>query len=117
MRAGFTTSITILRPKVEEDEFASEALDWTDPEEVAVDFMVSVQPMSSSEGPADRPQVISGWQLISPPGRDLPLRSIDRIRIPSGMVFAVIGDILRFPHPMKPNGVHHVEAILERVSG
>ena len=117
MRLGFTTTITILRPTVGEDEFGTDSLDWSDPEPVPVDFMVSVQPLSSSEGPAERPQVVTGWQLISPPGRDLPLRSIDRIRIPSGMVFAVIGDILRFPHPMTPNGVHHVEAMLERASG
>lgn len=114
---GFTSTISILRPTVEEDEFGSTSTDWSSPEVVPVDFMVSLQPLTSTEGPVERPQVITGWQLITPPNTDLPLRSVDRIRIPSGMVFAVIGDILRFPHPIKPNGVHHVEAMLERVSG
>lgn len=115
---GFTSQIAILRPKVVEDEFSSgTTLDWSSPDEVPVEFLVSVQPLASSEGPVERPQVVTGWQLITPPGRDLPLRSIDRVKMPSGLTFAVIGDILRFPHPIKPNGVHHVEAMLERVSG
>ena len=48
MRPGFTTTITILRPTVEEDEFGTDVLDWSDPEPVPVDFMVSVQPLSSA---------------------------------------------------------------------
>lgn len=115
---GFTSRITILRPTVVEDEFSSgTTLDWSKPERVPVDFLVSLQPLTSTEGPVERPQVITGWQLITPPGRDLPLRSIDRVESAAGQVLAVIGDILRFPHPIRPEGVHHVEAMLERVTG
>lgn len=114
---GFTSRITILRPTVVEDEFGTRTLDWSKPERVPVDFLVSLQPLTSTEGPAERPQVITGWQLISPPGTDLPLRSIDRVESAQGQVLAVAGDILRYPHPIRPDGVHHVEAMLERAAG
>lgn len=117
---AFTSQITILRarPSTVFDEFStSTTLDWSDPEKVPVEFRVSVQPLSSSEGPVERPQVVTTWQLITPPGRDLPLRSTDRIRLMSGMEFAVVGDVQRWPHPIKPGAVHHVEAMLEMVSG
>ncbi|WP_010541899.1 hypothetical protein [Dietzia alimentaria] len=120
MSRGFTTEIVILKALETVDEFGSGAPspDWTlPPEKVPVGFYVSVQPLTSSEGPVERPQVVTGWQLITPPGRDLPLRSVDRVRTAAGQVFAVVGDVLRFPHPIKPNGVHHVEVMLERVSG
>lgn len=120
MSRGFTTEITVLKALETVDEFGSGAPspDWTlPPEKVPVDFPVSVQPLMSSEGSAERPQVVTGWQLITPPGRDLPLRSIDRVRTAAGQVFSVVGDVLRYPHPMRLNAVHHLEVMLERVSG
>lgn len=120
MSRGFTTSITILQPLRAVGRYSSgvDPYDWTlPPTRVPVDFPVSVQPLTSSEGPPERPTVVTGWQLIGPPGRDLPLRPQDRVEAASGEVYSVDGDVLRFPHPTRMNAVHHVEAMLERVKG
>lgn len=117
MAAGYTSTITILRPGVVESDHASEpVLDHSDPERIEVPFLVSMQPMTSTEGPSTRPQVVSGWWLCTPAGRDLDLRPTDRVEFGS-IELEVIGEVGRWPHPIRPGAVHHVEAMLERVVG
>lgn len=114
---GFTTKISILRGREILDEFDSR-IDWSDPEEIEVEPLVSLQPATSSEGPVERPQVVTWWTLVTRPGHDLPLRSTDRVRVAgSGMALSVVGDVQRWPHPIVPGAVHHVEAQLQVVSG
>lgn len=118
MIGGFTTTITILRARTVMGRYASEgSLDWTNPDRIAVDFPVTVQPLSSSEGDVDRPSTTTGWQLITPPGRDLPLGPHDRVELAMGGVYSVDGEVLRFPHPRRMNTVHHIEVMLELVVG
>ena len=117
MSQGFTTEIEILRATWVEDRYSSSGgrWSWEDPEVTPVEFPVSVQPMTSSEGPPERPTLITSWQMITPPGRDLPLDSKSRIRVASGDEYSVDGDVHRFPHPTIINGVHHLEVQLQRV--
>lgn len=119
MIGGFTTTITILKPLMSKGDYGSESQpDWTlPPTRVTVEFPVSVQPMTSSEGSPERPTVVTGWQLIGPRGRDLPLGSQDRVEVASGAVYSVKGDVLRFPHARRLNAVDHVEAMLELRTG
>lgn len=118
MIGGFTTTITILKATRRSSRYASEeVLDWSDPQRVKVDFPVSVQPLSSSEGSPERPTVVTGWQLIGPPGKDLPLGPQDRVELAIGGTYNVDGEVLRFPHPTRMNTVHHVEVMLELRSG
>lgn len=118
MRQGFTTTITILKAKRVKGKYSSqETLDWSDPNRIEVGFPVSVQPLSSSEGDPERPTVVTGWQLLTPPGKDLPLDPEDRVELAIGGTYSVDGDILRFPHPTRMNAVHHVEVMLELRTG
>lgn len=116
--AAFASRIVVLRPAMVGGRYASEpSPDWTvDPERVEVPFLVSVQPVSSSEGSPERPTVTTRWRLIGPPGRDIALRAVDRVEVDGEAVFSVDGDVGRWR--LGPAGrVHHVEAALERVEG
>lgn len=117
--SGFTTSVTVLRPKMKTDRYSTvQVPDWTQtPDRQALPYPVSVQPASSSEGNPDRPMVTTHWVLIGPPGQDPDIRATDRIETSLGEVLSVDGDVARFPHPTRVGAVHHVEIALKRVSG
>lgn len=116
--AAFVDSIVILQPRVTVDRYSSiEKVDWTQPpERVVVPFRVSVQPAGSSEGEPERPAVTTTWKLITPPGRDLALRSQDRVEVNGEMTMSVVGDVARY-RAGAPGRVHHVQAALEKVTG
>lgn len=116
--AAFVDSIVILQPHVEIDRYSSiETIDWTKPPtRVEVPFLVSVQPLDSSEGAPERPAVTTTWRLLTPPGRDLALRPQDRVEVNGEMTLSVVGDVARY-RAGAPGRVHHVRAALERVSG
>lgn len=116
--AAFVDSIVILQPQVVIDRYSSvEKPDWTKPpSRVSVPFLVSVQPMSSGEGGPERPAVTTSWRLLTPPGRDLGLRSVDRVEVNGEMTMSVVGDVARY-RAGAPGRVHHVKAALEKVTG
>lgn len=112
---GFTTPIVIQRPATRTSRKSSiPVLDYDNATEIAVPFLVSLQPQGSTEGPVERPQVSTSWRLITPPNTDLDLRSNDRVKSGS-IVLEVVGDVAKWPHPMRINAVHHVEAYLQEV--
>lgn len=115
---AYTARIDILRPREVTSRYTpgSVTLDYDDPEVIPVEERVSLQPVSSREQGENRFSVVSGWWLSTRIGVDIDLRDTDRIRYGS-MVLSVLGDVLRYPHPIRANAVHHVEATLERVSG
>lgn len=115
---AYTTRIDILRPREVESRYnpGDYTLDYDDPEVIPVPTRVSLQPVASKEQADGRMSVVTGWLLSTPVGVDIDLRSTDRVRA-KGRVLSVLGDVLRFPHPIKPTGVHHVEASLEEVTG
>ncbi|OZF41913.1 hypothetical protein [Rhodococcus sp. 14-2470-1a] len=115
---AYTTRIDILRPREVKDRYSSDAtsLDYSDPIVIPVERRVSLQPAASREQGDFRHGVISGWSLVTPVGMDIDLRSIDRVRH-GDRVLEVLGDVVRWPHPIRPELVHHVEATLEEVRG
>ncbi|QOV99513.1 hypothetical protein [Rhodococcus pyridinivorans] len=115
---AYTTRIEILRPREVPSRYTpgSVSLDYSDPEVIPVDMRVSLQPTASKEQADGRMSVVSGWFLSTPVGADIDLRSTDRVRA-LGRVMQVLGEVLRWPHPIRPGGVHHVEATLEEVTG
>lgn len=117
MALMFTSKIAILRAAKRQSAHSSlPVLDWDNAVEIEVEDLVSLQPQSSSEGDQTRPQVITGWWLSTRAGKDLDLEASDRV-VCGELVLSVVGDVARWPHPMKVGAVHHVEANLERVTG
>ncbi|WP_037184853.1 hypothetical protein [Rhodococcoides fascians] len=115
---AYSARIDILRPREVKDRYSSEAvsLDYSDPIVIPVERRVSLQPAASREQGDNRNGIITGWVLTTPTGMDLDLRSTDRVRH-GERVLEVIGDVARWPHPIRPDLVHHVEAALEEVRG
>lgn len=118
MSVIFNQAITILRARKTGSIYSTEQVDdWDNPIAIPVPFPVSIQPRGSTEGGVERQQVTRRWALYTPPGRDLDLRASDRVRLSTGSVLMVNGAPLHWPHPWKPEAVHHVEADLEVVDG
>ncbi|OZC62142.1 hypothetical protein CH267_00955 [Rhodococcus sp. 06-621-2] len=118
MRAGFTSTVEIMRPDVvTRDQYQNDVADWESATIVAVPDPVSMQTGSQSEtGSTEyRSTVTTQYRLFTLPGIDLDLVETDRVRW-AGRVFEVI-EISRWPHPMILNGVHHVEVQLQEVKG
>lgn len=112
----FDQDITVLRAAVTRDRYNNETRDWTSPQRWDV-AGVSMQPASQVEDVTSeaREMVTTGWRLQTRSG-DLDLRSDDRV-LWAGRELEVVGEIARWPHPIRPGEVHHVEAFLEKRSG
>lgn len=115
----FNQTLEVAGPRYVSSPYSSEMVaDWSHPEWVPVDFLVSVQPDSSSEGTVERPTTVSRFILITPPGTDIPsLKADAQVRVGGVMVCEVVGEPGRWPDPFTPGVVHHVEAVLEVVHG
>lgn len=90
--------------------------DW--PNAAEVEYRdVSMQPAGTSES-SSQPgtRVVTGWQLQSRAGQDMDVLPTDRIRW-GDRVLEVIGEVARWPHPIKRGQVHHVEIRLQQVRG
>ena len=113
----FHQQITRLRAPLVEGRLGSKVRDWDNAAETVFDN-VSVQPSTSREaGGEPREQVVTGWRVFTPAGVDLDVLPSDRFRIDNGAVCEVIGEVARWPHPIKRGRVHHVEFDLQRVTG
>lgn len=115
----FNQQVEVLRPALIDSPYSKDpVLDWDNPEYVALDFRVSIQPASSTEGPVERPQVVTSWRLYTPPGTDIPdLAAGSKVRIGGTLVVSIVGHPARWPDPNRPGVVHHLEANLEVVNG
>ena len=112
----FHDAITIVRPLVTRDRYGSDVLDYTAGTRILVSG-VCVQPRSSTETTTDaRDMVTTGWRIYTPAGMDLDVTPTDRIEW-AGRTCEVLGDIARWPHPVRPGHVHHVEVDVQKVSG
>jgi hypothetical protein len=105
-----------LRPGVKTDRGGNAVPDWS-PD--AVDQLpvsrLSIQPTTSTEATdTTRTAVVSGWQLISEPGTAPDIVSSDRFEFDS-ITCEVVGEVARWPDSF--GGVHHIEAVLKRVTG
>ncbi|WP_394621298.1 hypothetical protein JNUCC0626_20035 [Lentzea sp. JNUCC 0626] len=113
----FTSSITVLRAPLLVDRYNSERPDWKQATRTRVTG-VSVQPTATTETTTEpRDQVVTGWRVYSRAGVDLDVRHTDRVELENGTVCEVVGEIARWPHPIRPGLVHHVEFDIQRVRG
>jgi len=114
----YTQRITRLRAPLVEGRLGSKTRDWPNAAEHTFPQLVAVQPATSRESTTEpRDQVITGWRVFSPAGVDLDVLASDRIRLENGVVCEVIGEVGRWPHPIRRGAVHHVEFDLQRVTG
>jgi hypothetical protein len=116
-RQMFDQTITRLRAEqTGTDSHGRPQRDWANADEHAFRD-VSVQPAGSSESssqPGER--VIVRWRVQSRAGVDLDVLPTDRIRW-ADRVLEVVGEVSRWPHPVFPGRVHHVEIDLQIVKG
>lgn len=112
----FTDTIVILRAPVTEDRYGNTVRDWSNATRTEVDG-VSVQPRSATESTATeaREMVTTGWRIYTRSG-DLDVEPTDRIEH-AGRTLEVIGEVARWPHPIRRGQVHHVEIDVQRWSG
>lgn len=109
----------VYRMRAEEigrDKHGQPIRDWANADEKPYED-VSMLPAGSSESSAQPGmRVVTGWALQTRAGHDMDLLPIDRIRW-GDRVLEVIGEIARYPHPIKRGQVHHVEVRLQQVRG
>lgn len=112
----FTDSITIVRAPITEDRYGNEVRDWANATRTVV-HGVSVQPRSATESGSDeaREMVTTGWRIYTRTG-DLDVEPTDRIEH-GDRVLEVIGEVARWPHPIRRGAVHHVEIDVQRWQG
>lgn len=112
----FDQTITIVRAAVTRDRYNQQVRDWNNATHTDVSG-VSVQPAAQTEDVTSdaREMVTTGWRLQTRSG-DLDLDADDRIEW-AGRSLEVVGEIARWPHPLRAGHVHHVEAFLEKRSG
>lgn len=115
----FNQQAEILRPTLIDSPYSTEPIiDWDNPIYQPLDFQVSVQPAGSTEGPVERPQVVTSWKLFTPPATDIPdLTAGSKLRIGGTLTVSIVGHPARWPDPNRPGVVHHLEANLEVVDG
>jgi hypothetical protein len=79
---------------------------------------VYVRPTSQAERvDEERETAVSGWRIASAPGSpDVDLRSTDWVRLPSGEVCRVVGDVARPADPFTGQ-LDHVEVFVTRAAG
>lgn len=113
----FHDEITVVRPQETYDRYGNTVYDWTNPQRTTWD-RVSVQPVSQTETGTDdaRHTVVTGWRIFSAAGVDIDVRPIDRIEW-AGKTLEVVGEVARWPHPIRRGAVHHVEFDVERYTG
>lgn len=115
----FNQVVEIATPRVVRSPYSTQPVTVAGSDWVDCGVLCSVQPDgASSEGPVERPQLRNSLVLISPPGSDIPaLTAGVKVRVGGTMVCDVVGSPARWPDPYTPGVIHHVEAILEVVSG
>lgn len=113
----YTSSITIVRPAWITDRYNSQRLDWEQATRTPVTG-VSVQPTATTESATEpRTQTVTGWRVYTRAGVDLDVRATDRVELATGVVCEVVGEVARWPHPIRSGAAHHIEFDLQRVRG
>lgn len=112
----FGDSVTVVRPTVTRDRWDNDVADWAAATRTVVHGVVVMPTSQIEDATGNRVAVTSGWRLFTAPGRDMDLRATDRVEW-QGMSLEVLGEVARYPHPIRPGHVHHVEAQLQQVTG
>jgi hypothetical protein len=113
----FTETIVVLRaPTTGRDSQGNVVRDWSAAARTTY-RQVSVQPRTSTESRGEpRSRTVTGWRIQSRAGVDIDVVSTDRVEW-ADKVLEVLGDVDRWPHPIRPGSVHHVEFDVQRVRG
>lgn len=112
---NYPETVVVLRAPLVTDAYGKQVRDWANAVPTTVEG-VQVQPASSAE-PVEvgRVSVVTSMRLLTPIGVDLDLLRTDRVQWAGG-TWLVDGEVARHKRP-STGAVHHVEAILKRVSG
>jgi head-tail adaptor len=112
----FHDTVTVVRPALTQDRYGNEVSDWATATRTAV-ADVAVLPTSQVEDATGaRVSLTTGWRLYSKPGTEPDVRASDRVEW-RGFTLEVVGEVARWPHPLRRGAVHHVEAELQKVAG
>lgn len=108
-----TETITVVRAPLAANRYGAQIRDWSAATRTDV-AGVSIQPTATTEDVRDREQLIDTFALFTPRGIDIDLLATDRVEW-NGLTLQVVGSPNTFPMP--GGGVHHVEAVLQRIVG
>lgn len=109
-------TVVIVRAGTATDRYGNQVSDWATATRTTAD-QVAVLPTSQAEDAAgNRTTITTGWRLYSRPGTAPDLRATDRVEWRE-LSLEVIGEVARWPHPLRRGAVHHIEAELRRVTG
>lgn len=104
--------VDIVRAPLVAGAYGSQTSSWATAT-TTVDVAAYVQPQSSSEQVADAERVTTRWRIFLGPTADLV--ATDRV-VWNGTTFEVDGDV-ETHHRAPGGGVHHLEALLSKVTG
>lgn len=110
------TIIRLRAAEISRDKLGQPVRDWANATRLAIP-QVSVQPQGSTESVSEpRDRRVSRWEIQSRGGQDLDVVPTDRIEW-RDMVLEIVGEVLRWPHPIRPGRVHHAVISVQRVEG
>ncbi len=112
----FSDTVTVVRAPVITDRWGNDIPDWGTANRVTVTDVTVLPTSQAEDATGNRVTLTTGWRLYSQPGTDPDIRAADRVEW-GGMSLEVIGDVARWPHPLRRGAVHHVEAELRRMEG
>jgi hypothetical protein len=107
---------TVVRAPLVTDRYGNQVRDWDSATRFPVTDIAVLPTQQVEDATGNRTSVTTGWRLYSRPGTDVDLRATDRVEF-GALSLDVIGEVARWPHPLRPRAVHHVEAELRRVTG
>lgn len=112
----YDVRVSIVRAPLVPGPYGGTVRDWSQATVIPILYGVELQPGGRMEDTDNGTRVFvrSGWRLLTPPGRYLPVLATDRIR-PAGWDhdLEVVGDVADWAH----DGVGHTEIDLEVVHG
>lgn len=112
----FNDFVTVVRAAVVRDRWDNDTFDWSGATRSVVPGVVVMPTSQIEDAVGNRVAVNTGWRLYSAPGTDVDVLPTDRVEW-NGMSLEVIGEVARYPHPIRPGSVHHVEIELRKMTG
>jgi len=106
-----TQEVTVLRASTARDSHGNQARDWSSAAEHTLDGCLLV-PVVGTELLTNRDEISTTFQLYARPGVDL--LATDRVRDQAGVVYEVVGSVLRY---QTGSGLDHTAALLTRWEG
>lgn len=112
----FSDAVVVVRPVMGQDRYGNDVFDWGAAIRTPVTDVVVLPTSQVEDATGSRIALSTGWRLYSAPGVDIDLQATDRVEW-QDMSLEVLGEVARYPHPIRPGRVHHVEAQLQRMTG